>query len=320
MTDALDRPTVRGVSPVSMGDASGRMLFIGVSTKGSSIMRLFPLWAGALGLDATIEGRDLPLGGEPQVYRKAVAEIRDKDDIRGALVTTHKVDVFRHARDLFSSFDRNALLCREVSSISKRGDNLVGHAKDPITAGLAMRRIFDDVGPRAVLCLGAGGAGTAISVYLLRQSSPPGRFVIVDRSGERIEDLRRVHTELGVNPEVEYVVNGDPVRNDALLESMEPGTFVINATGMGKDTPGSPVTARATWPPRAVVWELNYRGELDFLSHARAQAGDRDLELHDGWDYFLYGWSEVIAEVFGLEIGAARFEEMKRAAEAIRPP
>lgn len=304
---------------MSMGDASERILFIGVSTKGSSIMKLFPVWAGALGLDATVEGRDLPIGGEPQIYRDAVAEIRDNDDVRGALVTTHKVDVFRHARDLFASFDQNAMLCREVSSISKRGDELIGHAKDPITAGLAMRRIFDDMGPRAVLCLGAGGAGTAISVYLLRQSSPPDRLVVVDRSVERIEDLKRVHKELGVTTEVEYVVNEDAVRNDALLESMEPGTFVVNATGMGKDTPGSPVTPEATWPLRAVVWELNYRGELDFLSNARAQARDRHLELHDGWDYFLYGWSEVMAEVFGLEIGPRRFEEMKQAAEAIRP-
>jgi shikimate dehydrogenase len=302
-----------------MGDASERILFIGVSTKGSSIMRLFPIWAGALRLDATVEGRDLSIGGKPQIYRDAVAEIRDNDDVRGALVTTHKVDVFRHARDLFASFDQDAILCREVSSISKRGDELIGHAKDPITAGLAMRRIFDDMVPRAVLCLGAGGAGTAISVYLLRQPNPPDRLVVVDRSVERIEDLRRVHQELGVTTEVEYVVNEDPVRNDSLLESMESGTFVVNATGMGKDTPGSPVTPGATWPPRAVIWELNYRGELDFLAHARAQAGDRHLELHDGWDYFLYGWSEVIAEVFGLEIGPRRFEEMKRAAEAIRP-
>jgi shikimate dehydrogenase len=301
-----------------MGELSERMLFIGVSTEGSSIMKLFPVWADVLGLAATIEGRDLPIGGEPHVYRDAVAEIREDHDVRGALVTTHKVDVFRHARDLFADFDPNALLCREVSSISKRGNELIGHAKDPITAGLAMEKMFDDIGPRSVLCLGAGGAGTAISVYLLRQPSPPDRLVMVDRSFERIRDLKNVHGELGVATEVEYVVNEDPFRNDALLESMEPGALVVNATGMGKDIPGSPITAAAVWPLGSVVWELNYRGELDFLAHARAHAR-RDLELHDGWDYFLYGWSEVIAEVFDLEIGPRRFDEMKRAADAIRP-
>jgi shikimate 5-dehydrogenase len=302
-----------------MGELSERMLFIGVSTEGSSIMKLFPVWADVLGLAATIEGRDLPIGGDPQVYRDAVAEIREDHDVRGALVTTHKVDVFRHARDLFADFDPNALLCREVSSISKRGNELIGHAKDPITAGLAMEKMFDDIGPRSVLCLGAGGAGTAISVYLLRQPSPPDRLVMVDRSFERIRDLKNVHGELGVATEVEYVVNEDPFRNDALLESMEPGALVVNATGMGKDIPGSPITAAAVWPLGSVVWELNYRGELDFLAHARAHARERDLELHDGWDYFLYGWSEVIAEVFGLEIGPRRFDVMKRAADAIRP-
>jgi shikimate dehydrogenase len=315
----LDGPAKRGVSPVIMGEASERMLFIGVSTEGSSIMKLFPVWADVLRIDATLEGRDLPIGGEPQVYRDAVAEIGESDDVRGALVTTHKVDVFRHAHDLFADFDQNALLCREVSSISKRGGALIGRATDPITAGLAITRIFDDTGPRTVLCLGAGGAGTAISVYLLRRPSPPDRLVIVDRSAERIEDLKKVHGELGATSRVEYVVNEDPARNDALLGSMEMGTFVVNATGMGKDTPGSPITARASWPFRAVVWELNYRGELDFLADARAHAGDRHLDLHDGWDYFLYGWSEVIAEVFNLQIGPRRFEELKRTADAIRP-
>jgi shikimate dehydrogenase len=295
------------------------MLFIGVSTEGSSITKLFPVWTNILGLDATVEGRDLPIGGEPKLYRDAVAEVAANDGIRGALVTTHKVDVFRHASDLFAGFDADALLCREVSSISKRNGDLIGHATDPITAGLAIDRIFGDRNPRTVLCMGAGGAGTAISVCLLRRSTAPDRLVMVDRSEQRIEALRRVHDELGKASPVEYVINEDPAGNDAVLGSMETGSFVINATGMGKDTPGSPISTDAIWPLDAVVWDLNYRGDLDFLAHARIHAGARQLDLHDGWDYFLYGWSEIIAQVFDVAIEPDRFEQLRRAADPFRP-
>jgi len=120
---------------IMTSSGSDLLLFIGVTTGGSSIMKLFPRWSAALALDAEIEGRDLPIGGPAKLYRSVVEEIRDDDRIRGALVTTHKVDVYHHAADLFDYLDDNARLCREVSSISKLGRKLIGHAKDPITAG-----------------------------------------------------------------------------------------------------------------------------------------------------------------------------------------
>ena len=41
---------------------SDRLLFIGVSTSGSSIFELFPRWAEILGIEASLEGYDIPLG------------------------------------------------------------------------------------------------------------------------------------------------------------------------------------------------------------------------------------------------------------------
>jgi shikimate dehydrogenase len=76
------------------------------------------------------------------------------------------------------------------------------------------------------------------------------------------------------------------------------------------------VTDRARFPKRCVVWELNYRGELDFLRQARRQERARDLTVEDGWLYFLHGWSEAIAEVFHVELTPERFELLS--AEAIR--
>jgi shikimate dehydrogenase len=128
-----------------------------------------------------------------------------------------------------------------------------------------------------------------------------------------------VHGRLGrSSTEIEYVENANPAENDELLVGLPPESLIVNATGMGKDIPGSPVTDDARFPERGVVWELNYRGELDFLRQARRQERTRDLRVEDGWLYFLHGWSEMIAEVFHVELTPERFESLSTEAEAIR--
>ena len=94
---------------------------------------------------------------------------------------------------------------------------------------------------------------------------------------------------------------------------------MINATGMGKDTPGSPVTDAGVFPPAGVAWEINYRGELDFWQQAMAQKDRRSLTVEDGWLYFLYGWTMVIAEVLHTPIDGARFEKLAGIAGELRP-
>jgi shikimate 5-dehydrogenase len=84
---------------------------------------------------------------------------------------------------------------------------------------------------------------------------------------------------------------------------------------MGKDLPGSPISGAARFPENAVAWDLNYRGELEFLRIADAQSSARGLQVADGWRYFLHGWTEVIAEVFQIELTPDRFDAMAAAAE-----
>ena len=303
------------------------MEFIGVTTGSSSIMKVFPRWAQVLDLgEARLKGHDLPLGADPDLYRLAVEQIRSDPLSMGPLVTTHKINLLAAARDLFDELDPYARLCEEVSCISKRDGRVIGHAKDPITAGRSLRALlgpgyFRRTGGE-VLCLGAGGAGTAISVYLVEgqtPADPPSRIVMVDKSHESLDALRRVHGRLGPSStEIEYVENAHPAENDELLDALPPGSLIVNASGMGKDIPGSPVTDSARFPERGVVWELNYRGELDFLRQARRQERTRDLRVEDGWLYFLHGWSEVIAEVFHVELTPERFELLSTEAEVIR--
>ena len=113
--------------------------FIGVTTAKSSIMRVFPAWARALGLgDAVIKGVDFPLHADPLAYREAIAFIKADPLSLGALVTTHKIDLFKACRDLFDIIDPHAAAMQETSCISKQGGRLACHAKDPISSGLAV--------------------------------------------------------------------------------------------------------------------------------------------------------------------------------------
>jgi shikimate 5-dehydrogenase len=147
----------------------------------------------------------------------------------------------------------------------------------------------------------------------------PARIVMVDRKQKSLDALRRVHERLGhSSTSVEYVENADPAGNDELMAGLPRGSVVVNATGMGKDIPGSPVTDAGLFPQDGFVWELNYRGELDFLDQARRQERARNLRIEDGWLYFLHGWSEVVAEVFHIELTPKRFELLGAEAETIR--
>jgi shikimate 5-dehydrogenase len=133
-----------------------------------------------------------------------------------------------------------------------------------------------------------------------------------------LERLRAIVDQIATNVPVEYVLNDDPAENDRLLATLATGSLVVNATGMGKDRAGSPITDEAVFPQDGIAWELNYRGVLEFLRQARAQNAERRLSVHDGWRYFIHNWAEHIAEVFELEIDQPTLRVLSEAAEAIK--
>lgn len=287
-----------------------RFSFIGVTTGRSAIMRVFPAWAEHLGLGSVVmRGYDLPIHAEPARYREVVAALKDEPLDLGGLVTTHKIDLFDACRDLFDYVDPYAELCGEVSSLSKRDGLFRAHAKDPISSGRSLNEFVEQgywsrTGAEALL-FGAGGSSLAITLHLMtvpELSDRPRRIVVVNRSPGRLESMRAVHERIDAGLEVEYVHNADPLENGRLIAALPPGSLVVNGTGMGKDSPGSPITDAGLFPEEALVWELNYRGELDFLQQARRQQQSRRLVVEDGWRYFIHGWTSVIEEVFDIEI------------------
>lgn len=301
------------------------LYFIGVTTAKSSIMKVFPRWSDILGLGAEIVGYDAPIHAPAETYEAIVRHLKEDTLAKGALVTTHKIDLLDATREMFDYLDPYAELCGEISCISKREGQLEGYAKDPITAGLAWEAFVEPshwgrTGGH-VMCIGAGGSAVAISVYVSGLPDPadrPERFVVVQRSLPRLEKLQSIHAELDTDIEFEYILNEDPIKNDKIMAALPAGSMVINATGMGKDRPGSPITDDGLFPENGLAWELNYRGELDFLHQAQRQAQSRNLTVEDGWVYFLHGWSQVIAEAFHLELTPELFAELDKAAAVIR--
>lgn len=300
--------------------------FIGVTTSQSSIMKVFPLWMQDLGFqDVKIEGWDCKIHDEAQNYREAVAQIKYDPLSLGALVTTHKIDILCACRDMFDFLDPYARITNEISSISKRDGRLEGHAKDPISSGLSLDAIigrgYFGRTRGEVLCFGAGGSAIATFLHLANKtdgSDRPETFTLVNRSQGRLDHARQMIEKLGTDIQVKYVKNSDPLVNDDLMAALPPGSVVINATGMGKDTPGSPISWDGVFPENGVAWEFNYRGELDFLHQALAQKETRTLTVEDGWLYFIHGWTQVIAQVMHFDLTPELLQKLKCSAEIVQ--
>ena len=291
---------------------------------------MFPLWMEALGRpEVVLEGVDIEIHAAPDRYREVVAHIKREPLALGGLVTTHKIDLLAAASDLFDGLGPYAQATGEVSSIAKDNDRLIGRATDPVAGGLSLDAIlgqgyFGRSGGH-LLMLGAGGSAAALTLHLLRKECPfdrPVRVIVVNRSAPRLARLQRmVDREVGAKESsigFDFIQNNDPSRNDDVLAGLPPGSVVINATGMGKDTPGSPLTDSAVFPREGVVWELNYRGELDFMGQALVQRAERSLTVADGWEYFVHGWSQVISHVLHVQLGAPMFERLSELAAAVR--
>lgn len=298
--------------------------FIGVTTVRSSARRVFPVWMQTLGRpDVHLVGLDFPLHDDPANYRACVEFLKREPMALGGIVTTHKIDLFDAAGDLFEELDPDAAALGEVSAIAKRSgageqhgvQRLVGHVSDPISGGESLDAMigggyFGRTGAQ-VLIFGAGGSAAALALHLLRKPDPsdrPSQLIVVNRSAPRLQRLEKlIRPWRAALPEshdmpCRFVLNEEPGVNDQLLADLPPGSIVANATGMGKDRPGSPISDEAPFPPYGIAWDFNYRGELDFLRQARSQVVERNLRVEDGWNYFVRGWALVITYVLNIRI------------------
>jgi shikimate 5-dehydrogenase len=276
-----------------------RYVFVGVDTSGSAVRAAFPRWLAAVGLEGRLECVDLPLDSSIARYRDLVGSFRADDGVKGALVTSHKTALFEAAADLFDTIEPLASLAREISVVLPSRGGLTASVVEPFS----IRACLEDMlttstwGPgRDLLVLGAGGTASSLLISMFEATvrghgsiPAPARVVLVDVLERRLAAARLLLDRLAPGVEVVTLVNEAAAGVDPLA-LVGQGALVVNATGLGKDRPGSPIELPAAWPRGAIVWECNYRGERPFLRDALAQAATRDLHVHDGWQLFLHGW------------------------------
>jgi shikimate 5-dehydrogenase len=310
---------------------AARILFIGVSTGQSLVNAVWPGWRDELGAEVELQGVDLPLPTPPAKARALVEAMRDEPHVIGAVITSHKLGFFAAAHDLCTELDVYARLLRELNGLAHDGSRLRGLARDP----LAVEHVLDRMlAPgwgehEEALCFGAGGAGSAIVLSLLYRldretlkpkENAPGRVSVVDVSRERLAALQAVVAALPrPRGRLRLACHHEPRDNDALLAELPARSLVINATGLGKDAPGSPLTDHARFPDEAVAWDANYRGDLGFLRQAREQHEQRGVRVHDGWEYFLHGWTQTLAPILRLSATSELFGRLADAAQPWRP-
>ena len=167
------------------------------------------------------------------------------------------------------------------------------------------------------MVLGCGGAGIAIIEQLIsgEEGNTPQKITGLEHNRGRLEKVRYdfYNTKKLILEESE--TSGETAAE--IMTRLPPNSLIINATGMGKDLPGSPVPKLIDFPEQVIVWELNYRGSLEFYQHAKEQEVSRKLRVHDGWDYFLLGWSSVMEEVFHFELTELLMDQLKKTAKPL---
>ena len=170
------------------------------------------------------------------------------------------------------------------------------------------------------MLLGAGGSSLALTLYLhekaLKGGDVPSKIIVNNRSAKRLEEMKILHREIDLQIPVTYHLVPEPRDNDKIVETLTTGSMVVNATGLGKDRPGSPLTDAVVFPENGIAWDFNYRGDLVFLDQANDQKRGRNLIIENGWVYFIHGWTRVIAEVFHIDIqtSGAEFDRLSRIA------
>jgi shikimate 5-dehydrogenase len=299
--------------------------FLGITTGGSAVRKVFPAWMDLLGVDADLKTVDVPAGSPAEPYRNFLTQVRDEPTALGAVITAHKTAIFQHGQDLFAQTDPDSQRFEEISVISRvpgglRGTVIEHHSIATTLAQMGGGTPF--TGPdRDVVVFGAGGTAVSLIATLTAESWPdehrPRKLHLVDVSADRLQHAHDLATT-GAKPLCVNVLHTQGDTSLSYLGDLPPHTLIVNATGLGKDKPGAPFTLPAPWPEGAHVWDLNYRGDLLMLDEARRVAAERHLDPQDGWLLFINGWAESLSRIVGRPIDDDERAEMNRLAQQVR--
>lgn len=275
-------------------------IFLGVSTAHSSVHSLFGKWCQAIAVEARMVGVDIPIGASKEVYERFSGEYLCLEHVIGGLVTSHKAALFEHCRSWFSHLTRDAESLEEIGAIYQQGGSWAADAPDVRASGVVVSKLLSTSqwrgGAKHVVIFGAGGAGLALSVALASLDERPSEIVLTECWADRARTVQRILRHRNLDHFIELL---PAERNQELLDNRPSGTLFVNASGLGKDMPGSPVLSFRNIAKNSIAWDFNYRGDLLFLKQAYAEVGAKSLVVEDGWRYFFSGWAHVVCKVFG---------------------
>jgi len=300
--------------------------FLGVTTRLSAVHRVLDSWSDCLGHRLVLKSMDLPLKSDATAYCKFVAEVRNRrDNFSGAVITSHKVGVYEAAANLIDIVTPTARRLGEIGMLYWRQDKLVGDASDSFAILQVAHRLLKTTeswqkGARSVVILGGGGAGVALADSMIQARDLGCRKVtITEIDPTRLSALRSKIVNWIPPVPVHAVLVEDYA--DALVASAGEGSLVANASGLGKDRPGSPISRIAVFPEGVFVWEFNYRfiaqAYPTFWDIALRQAESRNLIVEDGWDYFVWNWLGMLSNIVNLAPETS-YECFREVANAVR--
>ena len=268
-----------------------------------------PRWAGHLQLgEAELRSIDCNVPAPPEVCRNILRSLQADRLSLGALLTTPKLNLLPSCRDMFSSLDPDVATGGQVSSISKREGKLVGHARESLASFSAPGGISSS-GALAENRSGGVGSGVGFSAMAFtfavmdarNERNRPSRIVVTDREKSQLQAMHKVHKKSCAGVPTEYHCITSAADNDALLNALSPGSLVINATGLGRDLPGSPITEKASFPEGGYAWDFNFQVSLPFLDQARSQQPSGKLQVEDGLAVLRSPVAACSRDVFAVE-------------------
>ena len=177
-------------------------------------------------------------------------------------------------------------------------DRLIGVSPDAAALRLELGGYLSTGSSIEMVLLGGGGASRAIA--LVSSALPQvRRITITEIDARRRDELKQWAEKLkahGVERRIDILA---AEANDEVTSNASEGALIVNASGMGKDMAGSPISRKVKFPRGSVVWDMNYRGELAFLAYAYDQAETRDLRVRDGFALFIRNWTWLLESILG---------------------
>jgi shikimate dehydrogenase len=298
--------------------------FLGISTGGSVARRAFEGWMRLLGADFALERVDLPAGAPAQSYRQLMDRIRS-EAFAGLTVTAHKTALFEHAGDLLDGVDEPARIASEISVIYSNAHEFRGTIIEPKSIAATLTELGGDsamtLDTADVVVLGAGGTAVSLVMCLTEQAWPasarPRRIHFVDTSPQRLAHVAALSNAWPPSLETRTILSEGEV-SLADLGPLPAKSLIVNATGLGKDRPGSPISLPTSWPLGAKVWDLNYRGDLLMPQAARDAEASSAVHAYDGWNLFINGWAEGLSKIMGRSIDQTERAAMNEHARTLR--